>query len=65
MDRFFYLKDAAKGSKAKEFARKSFPITTIKGLEFCKAYALSDLVRRVFPFFLSYLIQQVANYRFP
>ena len=65
VDGFFYLKDAAKGSKAEEFARKSFLITTVEGLEFCKTHALGDSVRRVFSFFSSHLIQQVADYRFP
>jgi len=49
-DGFFSMKDAAKGSEAKEFARKEYPITTVDGLEFCKVHTFGDPVSRRYPF---------------
>jgi len=45
-DGFFAVKDASKGSEAEEFAREGFPITTVKGIEFCKAHTFDDPVSR-------------------
>lgn len=49
IDRFFYLKDAAKGGEAAEFARKDFPIITVDGLQFCKVHTFNNPVSRLYP----------------
>ncbi len=44
-----FMKDAAKGSEAKEFARKEYSITTVDGLQFCKVQTFDDPVSRRYP----------------
>lgn len=43
-DGFLTLKDTTKGSEAEDFARKGFPITSVEGIEFCKAHTFDDPV---------------------
>lgn len=43
-DGFIYLKNAAKGLQADEFARKEFLITTVKEVNFCKVHTFDDSV---------------------
>lgn len=58
-DGVFSQKDAAKGSKAEEFAREKFPITTVDELEFGKAHMFGDPVSRPRP--LSFRPTNIVN----